>query len=197
MFKLKHYSLTLLAFYVVGTTAANFPGTSVDDPDSHGRLALIKGAKEKGSVLFSGIANKIHELGLKKESKYVKVLQDAGVDVSIVGDSITVSIPSVLFFIPGTTELYEGKKPMLDVLATFLKGQSRGKIAIHGFSDRLGSKKHQSVYAEDTARAIQAAFWVNGIAMEDMTVQSHGSKFMVSQQGDNLYNARVEIRIQT
>lgn len=197
MQKLSLTLITVISLSFSSAYAAKFPGTSIDDPNSFGRVINSKALLEKGAHLVSGISDKLHELGLQKEFKLIKGLQDSGMDVAIVGDVVTVSIPSVLFFTPGSTQIQESQKPALALLAKFVKAGARTVTSLHGYSSDLGSKEYQQDYAYDTAKAIEAALWVNGIALSDMRVHGHGSENAVSKRADSLYNARVEVRIQT
>lgn len=176
--------------------AANFPGTDIDDPESHGRLQLFERTLGKGTEVFKGLTDKVHELGLTKESKIIRSLQESGMDVSIVGDNMTVVIPSALFFMPSSSIIQESKKPSLALLAKFIKGHNDRAISLHGYSDRLGGKQKQLTLSEDTAKAVAGALWVHGIPLEHMVSHGHGAQNFVSSRADNRFNARVEVHFQ-
>ena len=173
--------------------AANFPGTSIDDPNSHGRLQLFKRLHDEGKSLLDGVSEKAHELGLTKESSVIHALESSGMKVSFLGDQVTVLIPTALFFTPETTNIREEQKAALNLLYEFVKGSTQGSIQVIGYSENLGRKDRQMQFSEYVARAIAGIFWVNGMSESNMQVHGHGTQKQYSDQADSLYNARVEV----
>jgi len=99
-------------------------------------------------------------------------------------------------FAPGTAKLPASAMPAIDELATALKNDPGREVIIAGYTDNIGSPRHNQALAMKRAEAVRAALLHRGIASSRIAIRSYGEADPASSNDSRIgrrENRRAEV----
>jgi outer membrane protein OmpA-like peptidoglycan-associated protein len=89
-------------------------------------------------------------------------IRHQGIQVSYLGDSIYVVIPTKQLFYPKTNNLNMSAPPTLNLVARFLACYQKITVRVVGFSNVWCSKRSNAIFAKKQAQAMVDELWRRG-----------------------------------
>lgn len=137
-----------------------------------GAIAGYTTSKTVGSTLGgAGIGAGVGFLmGMYADSRVnmIKRLESHNVQVVILGDNVTVILPTDGCFYPGSPEIMETCEQTMTDLTTFLKSFGNVPITVTGYTDNVGSYCTLLILSRQQADAVVAYLWAHGIPFRQM-----------------------------
>lgn len=173
---------------VVGGVAGGVVGAAVD--------TSVPGAAAVGAVVGGVIGYKA-----KPSSRAaIRRLQQEGVQVLQLGDTVKVVLPTDKFFEVGSAELLSEQNRALDEVGSLLLSYEDVPIAIEGYTDDILSPKHGVELSARQAQRIASYMWSHGVAESRMHVVGYGKGGAIASnryaEGSGM-NRRVEVTFKT
>jgi len=91
-----------------------------------------------------------------------KTIRRQGIQISYLGDSIYVIIPSSKLFCQKTTDLKALALPTLNLVTKFLACYQKITVRVVGFSNLWCSKRSNAIFAKKQAQAVANELWHRG-----------------------------------
>lgn len=133
----------------------------------------------------------------ESEPSIIKQLENQSIQYIQYGDTHTLIIPTDKYYLVNSANLNELAYPGLNNVMRLLLKYPHSQIYVAGFTDDIGSKRHQRKMSQARAEAMLTFLWANGISAQRIDAEGYGEKFSV---GDNniihgsAFNRRVEIQ---
>lgn len=128
--------------------------------------------------------------------EHISYLEQQGVQVVLMGDTVRYILPSDRFFQPDSAEFRRAHSPVLRRIAMLIRQCGNMPLRVVGHTDDIGSEKHKLKRSYDQAFAVASYLWENGVAKERTTVRGYSDNDEIA---DNIsvkgseFNRRVEI----
>ncbi len=127
---------------------------------------------------------------------HIAYLEQQGVQVVLLGDTIRYILPTDGFFHPDSAEFRRARAPVLRRIAMLARQCGDMPLRVIGHTDNIGSEKHKLKRSYDQAFAIASYLWENGVARERTTIRGYAGNDQIaddiSVKGSE-FNRRVEI----
>ena len=128
----------------------------------------------------------------------IQTLSEQNVQIVQQGSRVTLIVPADKFFVMGTSELNDLEYEALNNIARLVKASApSGAIYVAGFTDNIGTKKHQQTLSLEEAQTIASFLWANGVAWDRLKVAGFGESHDIADNTlvhGSAMNRRVEIQ---
>lgn len=127
---------------------------------------------------------------------HISYLEQHGVQVVLMGDTVRYILPSDKFFQADSAEFRQRQAPVLRRIAMLIRQCGNMPLRVVGHTDNIGSEKHKLKRSYDQAFAVASYLWENGVARERTTIRGYANNDQIaddySVKGSE-FNRRVEI----
>lgn len=138
-------------------------------------------------------------IGLSKSTKRAILLELQKQDIMFIeyGDTVTLIIPTDRYYLFNSPQLNDICYPGLNNIIRLLKFYPCSLIYVAGFTDDVGSRRHNKLLSQARAEAMLTFLWAHNINAKRLHAEGYGEKHAV---GDNImirgsaYNRRVELQ---
>lgn len=116
------------------------------------------------------------------------------------GDTITLILPTDIYFLFNSARLNQVCYPGLACLVKVVKSFPKCPIYVAGFTDNVGSRTHKKKLTQARAEAMVTFLWGHGIASRRLHPEGYGDEYSVSNNKlihGSAQNRRIEIQILT
>lgn len=131
------------------------------------------------------------------KSVIIRELQKQDIQYVSYGDTMSLIIPTDKYFLINSPRLREVYYPGLNNIVRLLKNYPNTPFYVAGFTDDVGTRKHQQLMSQAQADAIITFLWANGIKSYQLKAEGYGSNYAVSDNfliHGSAQNRRVEIQ---
>jgi outer membrane protein OmpA-like peptidoglycan-associated protein len=111
-----------------------------------------------GGVVGAAIGNYIG-----KQTTLVKQIEDSGVPIYFVGDSVMLVLPTDQFFMEDSPAFNTYSYPTLDKIALLLRHIEKVGVKIAGYTDNRGTPARNQALSEQRAQNVARYLWKRGI----------------------------------
>lgn len=134
-----------------------------------------------------------------KDSKpyLVKQLKKQRIQFVEYGDTMTLIVPTDIYFMFMSPRLNELAYPGLLNIVKLLKLYPNTPIYVAGFTDNVGSKKHKKALSQAQAETMMTYLWANDFHSVQLKTEGFGDQFAIGENSivhGSAYNRRIEIQ---
>lgn len=160
--------------------------------DHRGRGAVV------GALLGTAVGGGIGNYMDRQEAVLRQQLQNTGVSVQRMGDSIRLIMPGNITFATDSTRVAQSFYPVLDSVGQVLTKFDKTMVEVDGFTDSTGSFEYNQKLSEQRAQAVAGYLQQRGISGLRLSTRGYGERDPIADNstvGGRALNRRVEIRI--
>lgn len=155
-----------------------------------------------GPVRAVGEALNSARLNLYRDSKkpFLDELNAHQIEYITYGDTITLVVPTDLYFVFNSARLNQLCYPGLACLVKLVKTFPNCPIYVAGFTDSVGSRKHKKKLSQARAEAMVTFLWAYGVSSRRLHAEGYGDSYPVSNNKlihGSAQNRRLEIQLFT
>jgi outer membrane protein OmpA-like peptidoglycan-associated protein len=175
----------------IGAVAGGIAGALIHHKD-RGKGAAI------GAVLGAGIGGGIGYYMDQQEAELRRILENSGVSVTRVGNSIVLNMPSNITFDTDRSEIKSSFYNVLDSVGLVLKKYNNSAIRISGHTDSTGSRAYNQSLSERRAYSVTNYMQARGVVSERIYTVGYGEDHPIADNRTSYgrsQNRRVEIEI--
>lgn len=154
-------------------------------------VGALAGAAVGGTI---GIAASVSK---DTKKSVIKQLDKYHVQYVQYGDTMTLIVPTDIYFMFNSPRLNELAYPGLTNIVKLLKFYPQSPIYVAGFTDDVGPRKNKQLMSQAQAETMLTYLWANGIQAMRLKAEGYGDK---NDIGDNnlihgsAFNRRIEIQ---
>ncbi|MDP0489221.1 MAG: OmpA family protein [Fusobacterium sp. JB021] len=146
-------------------------------------------------AVIGGVQGSIKQ---KQEREFRNVLNSTGVQVVDTGRSILLTLPGGLTFKTNEARVKAEASRQLNSIATVLNNYPHAKVKITGYTDNIGSYKHNLTLSEQRSYSVRNYLIKQGVSAERLTAVGMGSDFPIASNSTRIgrqANRRVTIEV--
>jgi len=135
---------------------------------------------------------------LASTHRQLSILEDLGVQVIQIGDTLRVIIPSDRIFKFDSAAIKPEGYEILDCVAYFLSRYGNVPITVIAYTDNVRCPRKNFLLSREQAQCIVTYLWSHGIPYECLRAIGKGETFPVASNGDpigSFYNRRIVLSL--
>lgn len=176
----------------IGAAAGAVLGAAVSSKKDRGKGAVI-GALVGGAV-GGGIGYNMDQ----QEALLRQELQNTGVQVERIGDSIRLIMPGNITFALNSDQIAQNFYPVLDSVVKVLVKFNNTELTVDGFTDSSGSFEYNQKLSERRASQVGGYLVASGVEQLRVNIRGFGERYPIASNdtaSGRAANRRVEINI--
>jgi len=161
-------------------------------------VGAATGAGPIAGAVVGGITGGIIGHYLTKHETLVHKLTANHVQIILVGDHLTLILPSDLFFAPNTPILNENYYPVLNQIAVLLRGLNKYVVKVSGYTDNVGWPTRNLALSRQQAQQIANYLWNQGLDARVLYATGYGLQKPIANNdtaAGRAMNRRIEITL--
>lgn len=129
----------------------------------------------------------------EQRQDFASTLESAGIQISQVGDNVSVILPTGKFFYNNSSHLDKASYPTLDTLIKFLNTYPMTAMQLSGYTNNQGDALRNLALSRQQAQIITYYLWTHGLNARLISAEGNGAKMPAVNQKASGENNRIEI----